>query len=521
VGGWPQNHEYLFFFERAEVFRRAFNEGDYFPLWSPFGFNGHGAPLPFFYHRLNPTFVAFLSIITNSVYWAVKFSVPILLVVGALGIERLTRCLGISTPFRIAAGLLLMFASYTLTNWFVRGAMAEFTASMLLPWLFYYGLLVIHEGRGRLGLGITFALLFYSHSVIFFYSIFYLIFLSICSICERIKDWKPTSIKLIRLFSPTFVIVFVFCGPYALAIVLLAKWFNIRSFQEGVYHPTRQFRAILRYIFDINFAWGAQWDYYSVEIGRAFIIAMCIIAGIAAAKKIDLEMKKLLPLVLLGVFFLYLQTPASSIFYKYFPGASFIQFPWRLLAFLTPIAIVLLVHLGEKCLPSSRVPVISVVLIAVLYQVVFGVRAQVINYDRFSKSFIERRLGQPEFGWPFGEFLPRDLKNQSVPPPVEFLRIAGCEMVRKSPERDLTRVLHFRRIQLELVARNSCAVYFSQFATPFIHVELEGGGIVERASDGTTVVRPAPGGPRRVTFLVRGLFETLLYALVVMPPTSP
>ena len=69
-------------------------------------------------------------------------------------------------------------------------------------------------------------------------------------------DWRRTLVKLVRLFSVTFVIVFIFCGPYALAILLLGKWFNIRFFQEGIYHPTKQFRAILRYIYDMNFAWG-------------------------------------------------------------------------------------------------------------------------------------------------------------------------------------------------------------------------------------------------------------------------
>ncbi|MGA9526304.1 MAG: hypothetical protein WBV82_32900, partial [Myxococcaceae bacterium] len=31
--GWPNNHEGLSVFERAEAFRRAFLSGDLFPLW--------------------------------------------------------------------------------------------------------------------------------------------------------------------------------------------------------------------------------------------------------------------------------------------------------------------------------------------------------------------------------------------------------------------------------------------------------------------------------------------------------
>lgn len=50
--GWPYNHDGLSAFERTESFRRAFLAGDLFPTWSPFCFNGHGTPGPFFYHRL-------------------------------------------------------------------------------------------------------------------------------------------------------------------------------------------------------------------------------------------------------------------------------------------------------------------------------------------------------------------------------------------------------------------------------------------------------------------------------------
>lgn len=254
VEGWPQNHEFLSSFERAEAFRQAFKEEDFFPLWSPLGFYGYGSPLPFFYHRLHSTFVALLSFVTGSVYWALRLSIPIFLVVGALGIERLARYLAISSPFRLAAGVLLLFSSYTLTDWLIRGAMAEFTALMLLPWLFYYGLLVIRESRGRTGLGITLVLLFCSHSVIFFYSMFFLMFLAFSWALDQRSDSKGTMVGLLRLFFVPLVLVLTLCGPYALSVVLLATWFNIRSLQEGYYVPARQFRPFLRYLYDINFA---------------------------------------------------------------------------------------------------------------------------------------------------------------------------------------------------------------------------------------------------------------------------
>jgi len=71
---------------------------------------------------------------TGSSQLAVRALVPALLVLGGVGMMRAGAALGWATPLRLWAGAVLMFAHYTLTDWMVRGAMAEFTAMMVLPW---------------------------------------------------------------------------------------------------------------------------------------------------------------------------------------------------------------------------------------------------------------------------------------------------------------------------------------------------------------------------------------------------
>jgi hypothetical protein len=72
VPGWPINHEFFVMFERVEAFRRAYLAGDWFPLWTPFSNNGHGSPIPFFYHRLFNTGASLLAVVAGSTYAGVK-----------------------------------------------------------------------------------------------------------------------------------------------------------------------------------------------------------------------------------------------------------------------------------------------------------------------------------------------------------------------------------------------------------------------------------------------------------------
>src|SRR5439155_1095161 len=60
-----------------------------------------------------------------------------------------------------------------------------------------------------------------------------------------------------------------------------------------------------------------------------------------------------LPFLLVLAFTLFLQLPAAAPFYEWVPGAAYIQFPWRLLALITPSLIVAAVYLADKALPGD------------------------------------------------------------------------------------------------------------------------------------------------------------------------
>jgi hypothetical protein len=60
-----------------------------------------------------------------------------------------------------------------------------------------------------------------------------------------------------------------------------------------------------------------------------------------------------LPFVIVVALGSFLQLRAAAPFYEWMPGAAFIQFPWRLLALITPSLIVAAVYIADKALPTD------------------------------------------------------------------------------------------------------------------------------------------------------------------------
>src|SRR5450759_1117484 len=159
--GWPENHDGVACFQKVEIFRRAFADGNLLPLWTPLAENGYGSPFPFFYHRLFNTLAGAVALTTGSAYSAVKVVIPFLLFTGALGMRRVLLAMGLGEFHAVCGALLLIFSNYAYTDWVVRGAFAEFTAFMLVPWLTRAALgVAFGRPRAGWGLGVALSLLF-------------------------------------------------------------------------------------------------------------------------------------------------------------------------------------------------------------------------------------------------------------------------------------------------------------------------------------------------------------------------
>src|SRR5262245_40180289 len=140
------------------------------PIWSSADVSGFGSPLPLMYHKLFYFLGGALALITGSIKSADVTAIALLLVAGAGGIALTLRSLGASRLAAIIGGCCLITANYTVTNWLVRGALAEFTSAMIVPWVLFYFVRSVNAGRIAAGLGISLGLLWLSHSVLGYFT---------------------------------------------------------------------------------------------------------------------------------------------------------------------------------------------------------------------------------------------------------------------------------------------------------------------------------------------------------------
>jgi hypothetical protein len=507
--GWPFNHDALSAFERTEWFRRAFLAGDLFPTWTPFCFNGHGTAGPFFYHRLFYSASGLVAAAGASSLGAVIAATVAFLALGGAGMARLGRALGWPAPLRLAAAALLVTAPYTYTDWLVRGALAELSAGMLVPWLFLAALRVARgsgsPARAGAALGAAWALLFYAHLVIWLYATFVVALAFALALLRRGRAGRRRD-ALVSLVVTGAVLVAA-TGVYALAIRRLGRHFSLE--QLRLYYPTEMMQPPKRYLTVPMFAWGEEWRRFSIEIGRAVLLALALLGALAIARGARVG-RAVLPL--LGgtaLAFFALQLEVAAPFYRKVPLADVIQFPWRLVTFLAPAAIALACELAaavarRACL-SLRLAVAAIVLAALASHAALSYRAQRIRYPWWSRDEIARGVEALDGPWAGREFLAKGV--DPVPPRAPFVRADGCA-ARAADGRDLAATAHFVRVELEVDAPpRGCVLHVSQFATPFVGVEGEG-ATPSRAPDGTLDVAIAPG-QHRLALVRRGVVAAL------------
>jgi len=515
--GWPQNHDGLACFHRVEAFQRAFANGDFLPLWTPFAENGYGSPFPFFYHRLFNSLAGAAALATLSPYAAVKVVVPLLLFAGALGMRRVLLAMGLSSSLASSGALLLVFSNYAYTDWVVRGAFAEFTAFMLVPWLALAALRVVRgKPRAGWGLGAVLSLMFFAHSVIFI-SAFVLVLVAFAGALVLSTDRKAVLLNA----AQAALVVLPVTGPFLLGIRLFGEDLDLDRQRTGMFSVFRNFVPLGEYLYDRVGGWTSSTAGYTVEIGRGFntlaVVSFAAVAMGFVRRDLSRErVREMLPAWFLvlgsGLCYFLLQMPLSAPLYRLVPPLQFLQFPWRLLAFSTPVSIFVLclsldLLVASRPRPEVRRGLVTALLLAVLFQVYYGVGRP--PPDRiFSAAEIDASLRTDPLGATVGfngAFRPRGV---SLPPPRPLLEATGCVIENASPAAALTGSVDVPEIRLSVDAAPGGTLVINQFANPFLAVHASGEGRVETTAGGTILVRPAPGRSE-VTLRRRGLLAAL------------
>ncbi|HEY3045161.1 MAG TPA: hypothetical protein VGJ39_14105 [Vicinamibacterales bacterium] len=355
--GWPANHEDNSFAVRTLIYARHFSWLDFIPVWSSADSSGFGSPMPLMYHKLFYVLAGALALATGSVKSANVIAVGLLLVAGASGIYLTVRTLGGSRLAATVAGCSLITANYTVTNWLVRGAMAEFCGAMMIPWVLLFFVRTIQSGRLAIGLGVSFGLLWLSHSVLAYYTGLILGSTYLLLLLMRLA---PVSAIDPRTAWPSGVWFAVLVGPYLVLMAIVGREYDFSRILTPPFRPIYQFKPPSAYLWDRQWRFGGTASGLTVQLDHAVLLLMAIGLGALAIRKPSDDtgtrwraVQPALPFLVILALGSFLQLPVAAPFYEWVPGAQFIQFPWRVLAIMTPALIVAAVYLADRALPPD------------------------------------------------------------------------------------------------------------------------------------------------------------------------
>lgn len=338
---WPHNHEHITFLQRTRVYSQRLAIGDLIPVWSSMDNLSLGSPFPALYHKLFYLVSGSLNALGLNAINAVKLSLILFLWLGSIGMYFLMRRTGCTRLTAAAGATYFIFANYVVTNWLIRGAMAELSATALVPWLIWSFFVSLDQQRVTKRLGLVLALLFLAHSVMAFFSI---LVLFIAGVFAVLIGRLSLSWRMIARSGPAAALCSIIVLPYATVMLLYRSAYDMSRLTFERFHPANHFRSLADYFWDAEWRWGESVVDLTTQLDLP-LIALSLVALVLFLLRRTVprgrRAQDLLIILSLFVLCFGLQMEWSLGFYELVPGALFLQFPWRLLAFMSPALIVL------------------------------------------------------------------------------------------------------------------------------------------------------------------------------------
>ena len=254
-----------------------------------------------------------------------------------------------------------LFTNYAFTDWLdPRGDLGEFAAMMLVPWLIYWCLkLVKSEEVSLLFIPVVF-LLENTHSAIALVSVFSIgvalaLFLAFNGKAGLLRVWR----RLVLVGSATIALLL----PLLIAQYRFFSVYDPQTKNVSQFTIQTDFVDPWHYLYDGSHRWYAADQlpplHNFVQIDFAIWIPLVAFALIFAGSALllsrqnkdrtledhvtlDPRPRVLWFLVVCLALYLFLQLRVSYFVYRLLPPLQVINFPWRMLAFITPLSVVLL-----------------------------------------------------------------------------------------------------------------------------------------------------------------------------------
>lgn len=320
--------------------------------------------------------------------------------VGVFGLYKAIMRIDVRKEVALVVSLSLLFQYYTITDWFIRGAFAEYTAMMLIPWFFYWAFGLLVHRKYSYSIGLIFGFTYLAHSIIAYYLIFAIVFAQLLDLYINKPKIRVVLVLYLKAACVAIPMIVLFNFP----ILITSKYYDPSYIKLDM---TNHFLEIIWYFYNPAYTWNKTWEGYTVELNPVmvvFIVMMCLATIFLAKQKSTSRKPIFIYISFLFLFYALLQLRSSHIFYETIPGADFIQFPWRLLSFIQICALLLLAMLFNSCYDVrslKRAGLVYLIVIAFFYPL-FKPTAE--SWQWFEAEYVNRKVNEAVYG--IGEYNP-------------------------------------------------------------------------------------------------------------------
>ena len=329
--GWLiKGHDGQFHVWRLFELDRAIHAGVLYPRLAPDMAMGLGYPVYNYYAPL-ASYVGEIGKLAGLSYIYANNSIFILsLVLGVWGMFFLVRR-RFGTLAGAAGATAYALAPYSIADVFIRAAQAEALAMGLLPWV----LLLFERLAGKpsstrmITASLGMALLLLAHNITALFS------LPLIGAYYALVAWEHPSERPVR--TP----VIQFTVAVALALGLTAFFWMPALLEQSlvqIKNMTREYFELKRHFSEIHkIVQGTlSYDYSDNNFFRPGLVQMLLATlGFVTAIWLSRDRRRVVFFGLAVAFTLWLQTSSSQSLWERVPFAQFVQFPWRMMVFMT------------------------------------------------------------------------------------------------------------------------------------------------------------------------------------------
>jgi hypothetical protein len=365
--GWPLGQQFYNELILVQLYAAHFRHLDFFPVWSSTDGLGLGSPVLLYYQKAFFYVAAPLVLLFGALKPALVGTIGVFLVIGAYGMRMALRTVTDSKVLITAGSIGFLYSNYVFTDWLARGDLPEFTAVMIVPWLLYWCLTLVKERRASLLLIVILPLLVDAHSAIALVSLFAMVVAAITFLVTAGLDgvraiaWRLLVILggIVVLLGPTLLAELFFSDAYAPASNVTHDAAIAQDFVPfGSYFVT-------------SYHWLSNEPRLDLQIDYALwipiavaLVALSVYWLLVPRDRRRLHVGRYLPtpsivfLLVSAAIYLFLQLRISLGVYDVLSPLKSIDYPYRMLALITPIAIILVVAVAHTLLRALARPLV-------------------------------------------------------------------------------------------------------------------------------------------------------------------